>query len=198
MLVIVYALWLVAFALVMLRLSRTAIAPLLLTIPVLVWVRSVRLDDIAALQPTTFMMILTALIGILACVGRPARVGRRVIAMLLGAVITLALAVLVLSPLHEGRLSTGGAAAAILDAPGYAIILVLAGVVLAIGRKRAWAVASLVSAAPWLSLAPMWVVFDLTQASLVGVALASLALGAALAIWRAQRPAASAPSSLSS
>lgn len=195
-LVIVYAMWLVAFTLVLLRLSRTAIALLLLTIPVLVWIRTVRMDDIGALQPTTFMMILTALIGILACVGQPARVGRRVIAILLGAVMTLALAVLMRSPLHEGRLSTAGAAAAIFDAPGYAIILVLAGVMLAIGRKRAWAVASLVSAAPWLSIAPMWILFDLTTASLVGAALASLAFGAGVTVWMRLRSRVSEPSSL--
>jgi hypothetical protein len=184
-LVIVYALWIVAFVLVLLRLARAATALLLLTIPVLGWVRGVRLDDIAVLQPTTFVMILTALIAVLASVGRPARVGRAVLPLLVGVVVALALVVMTWggrSPLYEGRLSPVGAASAILDAPGFALILLLAAIVLVIRRQRAWAVAALVSAAPWLVVTAMYFL-PMVVAFAVGGVVALLVLAVAYRVW---------------
>ncbi len=188
-LVIEYGMWVLAFVLVMLKYSRSAIVVLFATVPLLVVVRSLRSDDIAILQPTTAALVVVALLAVLATVGRPARLHRRtVIAMSIGAA-AAAVAFLVMShdqPLFQGRLSAG-ATLGVLNAPIFGGLLVLAAILLAIRRQRAWAVAALVAASPWLALTTLYFTpfaIGFALGGLVGM----LCLAIAAVVWKANRP----------
>jgi len=199
-LVIVHILWMVAFALVMLQLSKTAIAVLLLTVPLLAWTRTLRFDDLGSLQPSSVVLILAALVAVLACIGRPARIARGTVAAIAVAVVAIVLAFLAISghpPIFQGRLSAASGSFSVLNAPVFAGALVLAGVILAVLRHRAWAVASLVSAAPWLALATLYLLPLSMRGFGVAFGLAALSLVAGLVVWNRMTPT-SAPSSLSS
>lgn len=195
--VLEYGMWVLAFVLVLLGWSRRATAVLLLTVPLLAVIRSLRSDDIAVLQPTTAALIIVALLAVLASVGRPARLHRRTLIYPAIAAAAAAVAFLVISgdrTLLQGRLSTG-ATLGVLNAPIFGVLLVLVAIVLAIRRQRAWAVAALVTAAPWLALTVLyftpWVI-GMPLGALTGLA----CLAAAALLWN-WRPA-SAPFSRSS
>ncbi len=184
--VIVYALWVVASALVLLRLSRIAIVPLLLTVPVLGWIRSIRSEDIASLQPQTFMLIVIGGLAVLATIGRPARVSQlRIVAIAAAFLYVGMLASLAFSsstPIFDGRLSPQSAPVWVLFAPVFALVLVLAGAALAVRRHRAWATAAFVSAAPWSFLAALYFLLS-WEPTLVAVGAAGLCLVAAILVW---------------
>jgi hypothetical protein len=199
--VIVFAMWIVAFALVLLRFSRSATAVLLLTAPLLFWVRSVRSDDIGAMQPTTAALILIGALAALASVGRPARTGRRAVAAVTGAT-TIAIVTLMrvggMAPLHDGRLVGYIYTFAVLHAPAIASVLVVAGVALAMARRRAWSTAALVVAAPWLCLSQLYFAEPTVLSLGIGTVLAGLCLVGGALVWSRQRASATAPSSRSS
>lgn len=200
-LVIEYGMWVLAFVLVMFGLSRSAITVLLLTVPLLAIVRSLRQDDIAILQPQAFWLIIVALLAVLAAVGRPARLQRRtVIALAIGAA-AVAVGFLVISSdpsLFAGRLSVTGGTPGVLNAPVFGGLLVLGVIVLASRRQRTWAAAALVAASPWLGVTTL-----IFAPLVISIPLGGLVMVACLAIaavlWKAERPRrTSAPSSLSS
>lgn len=184
--VLVYALWITAFVLALLRLSKSAIAVLLLTIPLLGWIRTLRFDDIGVEQPTTAALIIVALLAVLASVGRPARAGRVPLLAITGAAIVVVTALLFVNghpPIYEGRLSAAVGTFSVLNAPGYAVMLVAAGVALAITRRRAWSAAAFVAAAPWLALAPLYLLLWGVLTFAISAGLAALALIAAVVVW---------------
>lgn len=188
--VLVYGLWLLAFVLVLLKYSRSSRAVLLLTLPMLAWIRTLRFDDIGALQASTPGLIIVGLIAVLAAVGRPAAVPRRaLLAMIvvIAALVSALMATNAVPAIYEGRLSAAVGTFSVLHAPGYAAVLLIAGAALAVRHQRAWAVAAVVSAAPWLALASLYVV-PYVFAVPVGLGLAVLCMTAATLVWRATRP----------
>ncbi len=199
-LVIVYALWIVAFVLVLLRVSRTAIAALLLTVPLLGWVRTLRFDDIGTLQPTTFALIVLACLAVLASIGRPARIGRRVLLAITATTLVAVVAWVLGGPMityFEGRISADSLFVMLL-APAIAGLLLIAAAIAGIAGWRAWSASSLVAAAPWLLFAPLYFVFSLPQGLGIGIALAGLSLIGAILVWNRLPRVANAPSSRSS
>ena len=199
-LVIVYGLWIVAFVLVLLRFSRTAIAALLVTLPVLAWARTLRFDDIGSLQPTTFTLLVFGGLAVLASIGRPARVGRRTLVAVAAASVATAVTWMLAGPittLHEGRILPSSMLV-VLFAPAIGgLLLIAAGIAGAAGR-RAWSVSALVAASPWLLFSPLYVGFSFAQGFAIGAGLAGLSLLGAILVWNRLPRATSAPSSRSS
>ncbi len=187
--VLEYGLWILAFVLVMLGWSRSAVVVLLLTVPLLAVIRSLRTDEIAVLQPTTFALVVVALVAVLATVGRPARLRRRTVVALPIATAAVAVGFLVVSgdpSLFAGRLSTVGGTMGVLNAPLFGGLLVLGSVVLAVRRQRAWAVAAVVSAAPWLGVTTL-IFFPLVIGIPLGGLVILICLAIAGAVWKASR-----------
>lgn len=197
--VIVFAMWIVAATLVLLR-SRMATVMLLLTLPLLVWIRSVRLDDIGSMQPPTAALVLIGGLALLVCVGRPTRLPRRVVALMI-ATTTAALVLLMVSAqmaaIREGRISGYAYTFTVLFAPGIAMVLVLAGLILAIMRLRAWSTAALLSALPWLVLTPLYFFWQIELTGALAAALALVSIVAARLAWT-RAPGSNAPSARSS
>ena len=188
-LVIEYGMWILAFVLVVLKCSRSAVAVLLMSVPLLAIIRSLRQDDIAILQPTTFALIIVALLAALATVGRPARLQRRtVVALAIGAV-AAAVGFLVISgdpSLFAGRLSAIGGTMGVLNAPLFGALLVLGAIVLAVLGQRAWTVAAVMAAAPWLGVTTLYftpLVIGIPVGGLVGL----ICLAVAAVVWKAPR-----------
>ncbi len=186
--VVVYALWIVGFALAMFRFSRTAAVVIALTIPVLIWINSLpRYDEVVSMRVSTLGFIILGGLALLVAIGRPVRVGRPAIGLTVAAALLATVAVLALNPpILNGRL-WAYIPVSMLNAPLLWVLMVFAGIQFAVLRRRAWSAALLISSVPWAIL--FWKIFGGSALALVVLlCIAALSVAAAIMVWR-HRPA---------
>ena len=182
--VVVYALWIVGFALAIFRFSHTAAVSIALTIPVLIWINSLpRYDEVVSMRVSTLGFIILGGLALLVAIGRPVRVGRPAIGLTVASALLALVAVLALNPpIWDGRL-WAYIPVSMLNAPLLWVLMVFAGIQFAVLRRRAWSAALLISSVPWAIL--FWKLFGGSPLALVVlVCVAALSLAAAVVIWR--------------